>query len=160
MIRLKYLFSYSTSLGSIAIAESDSSIVGVFFEIPPLEKYSFSETPLLKMASAQIYDYLKGHRKEFTFPFKASGTMFQMAVWNSLKDIPYGETCSYKDIALLIGSPNASRAVGMACNRNPLPILVPCHRVIGSDGSLTGYAGGIEAKKALLSLESSNRYCL
>lgn len=90
----------------------------------------------------------------FSVPIHLKGTDFQKKVWNELKNIPYGETRTYKEIAEKIGKPKASRAVGMACNKNPIVILVPCHRVVGTNGSLTGYAGGIELKKALLEAES------
>ncbi len=108
-----------------------------------------------KEAAQQIYEYLAGKRQEFTLEINPIGTEFQMAVWDELKRIPYAETRSYRDIATAIGNPKAARAVGMANNRNPLPIIVPCHRVIGANGKLVGYAGGVEIKEALLMLERS-----
>lgn len=150
-----YAFSYSTPLGDIVIVENGSSIVRISFGNCIPRDADHSETPLLKKAYIQIYEYLEGNRREFTFPTETSGTSFQMSVWDALKRIPYGETRSYKEIAIRIGNANASRAVGMACNKNPLPIVVPCHRVIGSNGKSTGYAGGVEIKEALLSLEGS-----
>lgn len=101
----------------------------------------------------ELSEYFQGRRTEFSVPLNPSGTQFQKQVWKALREIPYGETRSYKEIAEVIGNPKACRAVGMANHKNPLPILVPCHRVIGSDGSLTGYAGGLEIKKKLLCLE-------
>lgn len=95
-----------------------------------------------------------GKRREFTFLYKLVGTDFQLKVWNALKNIPYGEVRSYKDIAREIGNPKAYRAVGMANNKNPIIIAVPCHRVIGSDGNLVGYVGGMDMKKYLLNLEN------
>ncbi|MCI8631236.1 MAG: methylated-DNA--[protein]-cysteine S-methyltransferase [Firmicutes bacterium] len=103
---------------------------------------------------AQICEYLRGKRKTFDFPYELRGTEFQKKVWNVLCSIPYGETRTYKEIAAAVGNPKACRAVGMANNKNPIAIAVPCHRVIGANGSLTGYAGGLNMKKALLLLES------
>lgn len=105
---------------------------------------------------AQLQQYFSGKRQKFDFPYKLHGTQFQMKVWKALCDIPYGETRTYKDIAIAIGNPKASRAVGMANNKNPITIAVPCHRVIGANGKLVGYAGGIEMKKGLLDLERGN----
>ena len=101
-------------------------------------------------------EYLKGHRVSFDFAYELIGTQFQLKVWNALCNIPYGKTCSYKDIAIAIGNPKACRAVGMANNKNPITIIVPCHRVIGSSGTLVGYAGGIEMKQFLIDLEIQN----
>lgn len=101
----------------------------------------------------QLREYLQGTRRKFNVNYKLSGTEFQLSVWRELLQIPYGETRTYKEIAQAIGNERASRAVGMANNRNPLHIIIPCHRVIGSDGSLTGYAGGIGMKEELLKLE-------
>ncbi|MBA4535178.1 methylated-DNA--[protein]-cysteine S-methyltransferase [Brevibacillus halotolerans] len=101
----------------------------------------------------QLRDYFQGKRKTFTFPIDLHGTVFQKKVWNALLTIPYGETRSYKEIACFIGSDKAVRAVGGANNKNPVSLLVPCHRVIGADGSLVGYGGGLSIKEQLLSLE-------
>ena len=98
-------------------------------------------------------EYLNGKRKSFDIKYEINGTEFQKKVWKELTDIPYGETRSYKEIAVAVGNPKASRAVGMANNKNPIAIIVPCHRVIGSDGKLVGYAGGLDMKRALLTLE-------
>ncbi len=103
----------------------------------------------------QICEYLKGMRKTFDFPYQLHGTEFQKKVWNALCQIPYGEIRSYKQIAEAVGNPKASRAVGMANNKNPIAIVIPCHRVVGADGSLVGYAGGLDMKRALLELERS-----
>ena len=109
--------------------------------------------PILEKAYKQLKEYFVGERKEFDLPLDPVGTEFQMKVWEALQTIPYGETRSYKEIAVQIGNENASRAVGMANNRNPLPIFIPCHRVVGADGGIVGYAGGTEVKVALLELE-------
>lgn len=105
----------------------------------------------------ELDEYFQGKRKTFDIPLRTHGTPFQEKVWAALRAIPYGEVRSYKEVAEAIGHPKAYRAVGMANNANPIFIIVPCHRVIGSDGSLTGYGGGLPMKKALLSLERGNR---
>ena len=109
----------------------------------------------------QISEYLSGKRQKFDFPYQMIGTDFQKSVWQKLCEIPYGETRTYKEIAESLGKPKASRAVGMACSKNPIWIAVPCHRVIGADGRLTGYAGGLDMKKSLLQLEQESilGYC-
>ncbi|REJ18756.1 MAG: [Fe-S]-binding protein [Paenibacillaceae bacterium] len=111
------------------------------------------DDPLLKEAAAQLAAYFRGERFRFELPTAMYGTPFQKAVWAALAAIPYGEVRSYKAVAGAIGRPSAVRAVGGANNRNPLPIIVPCHRVVGADGSLVGYAGGLDAKRRLLELE-------
>jgi methylated-DNA-[protein]-cysteine S-methyltransferase len=114
---------------------------------------SDTTTPLLREAERQLRAYFAGELRQFDLPLDPQGTPFQQQVWAALREIPYGEVRSYGQIAAAIGNPKACRAVGMANHRNPLPILIPCHRVCGSDGSLTGYGGGIERKKWLLELE-------
>ena len=104
-------------------------------------------------ARGQLREYFDGKRREFDLPLDLRGTDFQLAVWRELARIPFGETVSYGEIARRIGRPTASRAVGAANGANPIPIVIPCHRVVGTDGSLTGFGGGIEAKKRLLALE-------
>jgi methylated-DNA-[protein]-cysteine S-methyltransferase len=105
-------------------------------------------------AIRQLQAYFRGELKEFDLPLRMEGTEFQLRVWNALRAIPYGETISYAQLARRIGNPKAVRAVGLANGSNPIPIIVPCHRVIGSDGSLTGFGGGLSTKKMLLDLES------
>lgn len=108
---------------------------------------------LLAQTARELEEYFAGGRRTFTVPLAPAGTDFQRKVWTALRTIPYGETVSYGDIARRIGKPGAAIAVGQANSRNPIPIIVPCHRVIGADGKLVGYAGGLEIKKALLRLE-------
>jgi methylated-DNA-[protein]-cysteine S-methyltransferase len=105
-------------------------------------------------AIEQLREYFNGKRSQFDLPLDVSGTPFQRAVWSELRKIPYGSTCSYMDIARSLGKSGAARAVGMANHENPIAIVIPCHRVVGSDGSLTGYAGGLHLKKQLLSIET------
>lgn len=114
-----------------------------------------ARTALTDLVYGQVTEYLEGRRRAFTFPYELRGTEFQKRVWQELCKIPYGETRTYGDIAAAIGKPGAARAVGMANNRNPIIIAVPCHRVIGAGGKLVGYAGGLDMKRALLELEKS-----
>jgi O-6-methylguanine DNA methyltransferase len=113
-----------------------------------------SRRPMLPYLS-ELEEYFAGRRREFTFPLDLRGTVFQLACWRALQAIPYGETRSYAAIARSVGKPNAFRAVGMANNRNPIAIVVPCHRVIASDGKLCGYGGGLDVKRKLLELEGA-----
>lgn len=111
---------------------------------------------ILKNTVTQLDEYFQGKRKSFELPIKLNGTEFQQKVWQNLQKIPYGKTISYKQLADMCGNPKASRAVGMANNKNPIAIIVPCHRVIGTNGKLTGYAGGLDLKSELLKLEKIN----
>lgn len=137
--------------GPIRIGYEDGYIVSI--RRCPAEDSSYSPSAPSDPGSVQLREYLLGVRKTFDLPIKPAGTSFQLAVWHALTEIPYGETRTYGQIAAAIGNPKASRAVGMACNRNPLWIVIPCHRVVGSNGSLTGYEGGLPMKRALLELE-------
>ncbi len=114
------------------------------------------ETPLLKEAARQLEEYLDGKLKSFDLPLAPEGTDFQQTVWAALQDIPYGETRTYKQVAEVIGKPEASRAVGTANGKNPILIITPCHRVIGTDGKLVGYAAGLAVKEKLLEMENIN----
>ena len=149
-----------TNIGPLGIAEVDQRLTHLFFRQEKSPKGAVEKrTPFLRSVAEQIKEYLSGKRQQFDIPIKLSGTDFQLSVWNALLTIPYGETRSYRDIAEQIGNPKACRAVGMANNRNPIAIIVPCHRVIGADGSLTGFGGGLELKQQLLDLEQrTNRY--
>ena len=147
-----YRFTYDTVLGSVTLVEEDGALLAITTHRPyeGIEQ----ETALIKEANRQLSEYLKGERQMFDLPLNPRGTDFQKRVWRALCDIPYGETRSYKQIAEAICNPKAVRAVGMANNRNPITIVVPCHRVIGADGKLVGYGGGLEMKEFLLRLES------
>jgi methylated-DNA-[protein]-cysteine S-methyltransferase len=112
-------------------------------------------TPLLERGREQLLDYLAGLRRDFDLPLAPEGTPFQQQVWAQLRRIPWGETRSYAQLARAVDCPKGFRAVGMANSRNPIPILIPCHRVIGADGKLTGYAGGVELKRKLLEHEKN-----
>ena len=154
---MKRIYFYQTAIGKIAIEENGKAITRVYFpndEIP--RDITVEETDILKEAGKQLKAYLSGDIQKFTLPLEYEGTEFMQLVWKSLGEIPYGETRCYQDIAELINKPKAVRAVGLANNRNPLPIFIPCHRVIGKNGKLTGYAGGLEVKDYLLSLEKKH----
>jgi len=152
----KYYFTYSLKKIKIVITEENNAVTGVYFDAQIPAGFVKAETPLIKKAAAQIEEYLNGKRKKFSLPLAMHGTEFQMDVWRALQTIPYGETRSYKEIAELIHRPKAVRAVGMANHRNPISIIVPCHRVIGHDGKLTGYGGGLPLKRRLLELEEAS----
>ncbi|WP_455539947.1 methylated-DNA--[protein]-cysteine S-methyltransferase [Terrisporobacter sp.] len=146
------LFFYETDLGIIGIRDNGKAITEIFFPEKKTNE-NLKETDLIKECFNQLNEYFQGKRKKFNIPVEAKGTEFQRKVWNALLDIPYGETRSYKDIAIAIGNEKACRAVGMANNRNPISIIVPCHRVIGANGKLVGYGGGIHIKEKLLNIE-------
>ena len=149
--RMKGTVIYHSPLGDIQLDFEDGAVTAlknassVIKSDPPNE--------LTKQVFRQLDEYFAGTRKEFDFPYRIHGTPFQEKVWEALREIPYGETRSYKEIAEAIGHPKAFRAVGMANHVNPIFIAIPCHRVIGANGNLVGYGGGLEMKKALLELE-------
>jgi len=133
------------------VAQEDALVAVRFGDVAGIGVDGASET--LDCAAQQLEEYFSGARCAFSVPIRMTGTPFQMRVWQALTEIGYGKTASYADVARMIGNPKACRAVGMANNRNPLPIIVPCHRIVGKDGSLTGYAGGLDVKEWLLNLE-------
>jgi len=156
----------SSPVGPLFLAASGRGLVRLEFE-SRVQKMNATAIRLQESASVlapylrQLNEYFAGERREFSVPLDLRGTEFQKACWHALLEIPYGETRSYRDIAQAIGNPDACRAVGMSNNRNPVAIIVPCHRVIASSGSLCGYGGGLELKRTLLALEESNiRPCL
>ena len=153
---------YPSPLGPMTLAASDIELVGAWFtdeaHLPDLCAYpQQTDHPLLRQAAAQLSEYFAGQRTRFELPLNLStGTVFQNAVWQALLDIQFGATRSYGCVSAQIGKPSAVRAVGAAIGRNPLSIIVPCHRVIGAHGDLTGYAGGLHRKTALLQLEGAD----
>ena len=150
-------FSFESPVGEVGVAEDEGKIVWVGFGEAEGRR---GTSPLLRDAEGQLRAYFAGRLHKFDLPLGLRGTEFQKRVWRALCRIPYGETRSYGEVAAMIGNPKACRAVGMANNRNPVSIIVPCHRVVGSDGSLVGYGGGLGVKKFLLELEGENRNCL
>ena len=146
--------TFESPIGFLTLTGTNEALTSICFGT---SGYAFNPSPLLIKAVQELREYFDGKRREFDIPLAPEGTEFQKKVWRELQAIPYGETRSYGEIAKAVGSPRASRAVGMANNKNPIPILIPCHRVIGADGSLTGYAGGMEAKKLLLDLEKKHK---
>jgi len=153
---MKNIYDCDADLGKLIIAEQEGFLSHRLFGHEELPDSRVNETPLLKEAHKQIAEYLKGQRKSFDLPLSPSGTEFQQKVWKALTSIPYGTTVSYKDIAGKIGNEKACRAVGMANNRNPIALIIPCHRVIGKNGKLIGYGGGLDIKEYLLKLERDN----
>ena len=149
------LFFYDTELGKLGIRDDGQNITHVYFGSENISKDDvvIEESDLTKLAYIQIKEYIDGKRTVFDLPLHPNGTEFQIKVWKALTEIPYGETRSYKDIAISIGNEKACRAVGMANNKNPIPIIIPCHRVVGSNKKLVGYAGGLDLKQKLLNLE-------
>ncbi|MBE6034359.1 MAG: methylated-DNA--[protein]-cysteine S-methyltransferase [Clostridiales bacterium] len=151
---MKNIYYYDTILGKIGIAEENDQITNLIFDNEQIEEDTdLKETNIIKKAISQLNEYLGGSRKSFELPLNPAGTEFQRKDWLALQQIPFGKTVSYKDIAEQIGCPKGARAVGLANNRNPIPIFIPCHRVIGADGKLVGYGGGIDKKVKLLELE-------
>lgn len=144
---------YKTKIGKLKVCYTDDALTYVKFAKAEDDTKKSRRSALSDKAIEQITEYLEGKRKKFDLPISLQGTDFQKKVWRELQKIPYGKTKSYKEIAQAIKNPKAVRAVGMANNRNPIAIIVPCHRVIGSNGDLVGYAGGLDVKKTLLQLE-------
>jgi O-6-methylguanine DNA methyltransferase len=161
-----------SAIGPLFLAASEQGLVALEFDarlpgqqtIRPNPRdlreeknaFAFEDSPrAMRPYLRELEEYLAGNRREFSFPLDLRGTDFQLACWRALLAIPYGETRSYSDIAAAVGKPNAFRAVGMANHRNPIAIVVPCHRVIASDGNLCGYGGGLDLKRKLLELEGA-----
>ena len=148
-------FLFSTPLGDMALGTDNSgqAVARLYLPNTPTPRIASRETPLLARGRAQLLEYMAGERRSFSLPLAPEGTPFYRKVWRVLCGIPWGETRSYRDVAAAADCPKGFRAVGMANRCNPIPILIPCHRVIAADGSLGGYAGGLELKRTLLRLE-------
>jgi len=169
---------FTSPIGPLFLAASPSGLVALEFDVRVTGQQTIRPNPRdlrceskavrfetddlgMSCYTRQLHEYFAGSRREFTFPLDLRGTEFQLACWNALLAIPYGETRTYADIARAVGRPQGFRAVGMANNRNPVAIVVPCHRVIASDGTLCGYGGGLDVKRKLLQLEGAlSRFCL
>lgn len=162
---MRYTIQITTPIGQLLLAEENNALTEVSFAAKEPKTFQAGrqaesaeqETPLLLETKRQLEEYFAGTRRTFDLPLSMRGTSFQKQVWDQLLLIPYGETVTYGEIAKRIGNPRAGRAVGMANHHNPISIIVPCHRVIGADGSLTGYGGGLPIKEKLLELEQKYR---
>lgn len=139
----------------MGLAEEDGALVRLYLPGEAMPRIAEHETPLLTDGKGQLMEYFEGKRRVFDLPLAPEGTAFRKRVWTALLDIPWGETISYGELARRVDNPKGVRAVGQANHHNPIPILIPCHRVVGADGSLTGYGGGVELKRALLALETA-----
>ncbi len=146
-----------TPMGKFYILGNEKFITGAYFEGEGDVNINVNSSPLLEKAKIELMEYFSGKRKNFTLPLLQEGTDYRLKVWEELKKIPYGETRSYKEIAVATGNEKASRAIGNANNKNTIGIIVPCHRVIGASGKLVGYAGGLHRKEFLLNLEKENK---
>lgn len=150
---------HDSPVGPLTLIEDDGAITGLFMHeqrhLPGANRFGVRDDTVLPQVRQQLDAYFTGELSAFTLPVQLRGTEFQQRVWGALREVPYGTTCSYGDLAAAIGRPTAVRAVGAANGRNPICIIVPCHRVVGAGGSLTGYAGGVERKHFLLELERS-----
>ncbi|GAA0817052.1 methylated-DNA--[protein]-cysteine S-methyltransferase [Clostridium tertium] len=155
---MKSIFYYDTIIGEIGIADNGKGITNIYIKNKlKIEKdIEIRETKLIKEAANQLNEYFSGERINFSISLDPEGTEFQHKVWNELIKIPYGETRTYKEIAEKIGNSKAARAIGMANNKNPILMMIPCHRVVGKNKSLVGYAGGLEMKERLLEIENQS----
>lgn len=159
---MTYAYDHVPSpIGTLKIAAGDNGLVALLWENDDPKRVRMSASrhepdhPILQQTRHQLAQYFAGQRKEFAIPIDLIGTDFQRRVWHALLEIPYGRTRTYASIAESVGAPNGARATGAAVGRNPISIIAPCHRAVGSDGSLTGFAGGLEAKRFLLALEEA-----
>ena len=156
--RIHYCLTPSV-LGNVLLVANGDALCGVYFDdqkyLPSVDPawQEDEDTAVLRAAHNQLDQYFAGLRKHFELPLAPNGTPFQRAVWNAIAQVPWGETLTYAELAARAGHPGSARAAGAATGRNPLSIIVPCHRIVGSDGSLTGYAGGLDRKQTLLALE-------
>jgi methylated-DNA-[protein]-cysteine S-methyltransferase len=150
-----YSHVYNSPVGLLKIVENRGFIVNIIFENSLCNNFNTveKETDIIKETFCQLDEYFNGKRKFFSIPIKTHGSDFQEKVWEFLKRIPYGKTMTYKEVAAAVNCHKGFRAVGLANNKNPIPIILPCHRVIGTNGKLIGYAGGLDTKKFLLNLE-------
>lgn len=153
---MKEVWYYPTLFGEVAIATENNMVTALCLKKNFKRKeYIYKENPLMEKTIKELHEYFLGKRKIFDLPLAPEGTAYQKRVWQCLINIPYGEIRTYKDIAIEIGNEKGCRSIGSACSKNPIWILIPCHRVIGTNGTLTGYAGGLMVKEHLLALEKN-----
>ncbi|MFW8591081.1 methylated-DNA--[protein]-cysteine S-methyltransferase [Glaciecola sp. 2405UD65-10] len=150
-----YASAINTPVGNLNIYANQRAIVKVVFEEHDKQKPNINENAITQEASKQLLEYIAQTRQQFDLPLDPEGTQFQQSVWQQLLNVGYGKTASYLDVASALNKPKACRAVGAANGKNPIAIIIPCHRIIGANGSLTGYAGGLSRKTFLLSLEQA-----
>jgi methylated-DNA-[protein]-cysteine S-methyltransferase len=152
----RYITTYLSPLGSLTLVATDHHLLGLYFTCPPaLASLPAGTTPVHRLAITQLDAYFAHRLRVFTLPLSPAGTPFQTRVWRALQQIPYGRTCTYGDIAAAINQPRACRAIGQANNKNPISIIIPCHRVIGASGALVGYGSGLDKKQWLLNFETA-----
>lgn len=160
MMTASYFTSINTPLGKIMLVSDGNVLTGLFFEQQKsrvlLNDFTEAELPIFSLVEQQLHEYVQGIRKNFEIPFNPFGTDFQQKVWHAVAEISYGSTVSYRHLAERIGNPRSVRAVARAVGVNPILLLIPCHRVIGSNGKLVGYAGGLERKQFVLNIEKKN----
>lgn len=145
----------NSPLGYLELTATEEHLRQIRFLDCEPEQPVAEENEILKQAKTELSEYFKGERTDFSIPFKTEGTNFQQSVWKELLNIPYGQTITYGELAQKLGDPNKVRAIGKANGSNPIPLIIPCHRVIGADNKLVGYAGGIDRKQLLLKLEGA-----
>jgi methylated-DNA-[protein]-cysteine S-methyltransferase len=148
-----YTTTIDSPVGPLVLTSDGTSLTRLLFDAEPDAAWSTEPCEVLERAVTQLREYFAGDRTAFDLPLDPAGTPFQKATWLALREIPYAQTINYGQLAARVGNPHASRAVGLANGRNPISIVVPCHRVIGANGSLTGYGGGLDRKRTLLDLE-------
>lgn len=152
---MKYIWIMESPIGHLGILVDETHLLNIFFgDIKA--KGTVRKTALIEEVEKQLNEYFSGKRKDFNLSLNPKGTEFQKTVWDKLLEIPYGSTISYKELAKMVKNEKYSRAVGMANNKNPIPIIIPCHRVVGAKGDLVGYRGGIPIKEKLLEIERKN----
>lgn len=153
---MKKVYVYSSPVGKLGIDVDEKGLRKIEFLKDDAIDVVDGDNELVMEVKRQLNEYFRGERKTFDLPLALCGTPFQLKVWEALQTIPYGDTRSCKEIAIQVGSPKGCRAVGMANNKNPIPIIIPCHRVVGGNGKLVGYAGGLDKKEYLLEVENCN----
>jgi methylated-DNA-[protein]-cysteine S-methyltransferase len=156
---MQTIYFYQTSIGNLGIVADENAITRLYFDgETQAGAYPLLQTQLLQAAGEELQAYLAGRLKHFTLPLAPVGAAYMQRAWSALRAIPYGETRSYQGIAASLGNPLAARAVGLANNKNPIPIFIPCHRVIGKNGKLVGFRGGLAVKEHLLALERQHAH--
>ncbi len=161
---MRYYDRFKSPQGGMLLVADDKGLAGVYFDRQkhhpelPADWHKDPAHKILRQAKRELKEYFAGKRKRFQVALDPEGTPFQRAVWKAISTVGFGKTISYGELARRAGSPGSARAAGAATGRNPIGIIVPCHRIMGSDGSLTGYAGGLQRKRALLELEGATRY--